>query len=51
MDGRLSLRQVRLGERAGEDIDVIAGLASGETVAADPVAAIQALVAARRDAR
>lgn len=47
-DGRLSLRQLRLGERAGDDIDVIAGLAPGETIAADPVAAVQALVAARQ---
>ena len=47
-DGRLSLRQLRLGERAGDRIDVIAGLRPGETVAADPVAAAQALAAARR---
>ena len=46
-DGHLSLRQLRLGGRAGEDIDVIAGLTPGETIAADPVAARQALVAAR----
>ena len=48
VDGRLSLRQVRLGERAGGDIDVIAGLKTGETIALDPVAALQALVAARQ---
>jgi len=47
-DDRLSLRQLRLGERSGDAIDVIAGLAPGETIAADPVAAAQALVAARR---
>ena len=45
--GRLSLRQVRLGERSDEGVEVIAGLAPGETIAADPVAARQALVAAR----
>ena len=50
-NGRLSLRQVRLGERVGETIDVIAGLAAGETIAADPLAALQALVAARQGAR
>lgn len=48
VDGRLLLRQLRLGQRVGDDIDVIAGLAPGETIAADPVAAVQALVAARQ---
>ncbi len=47
-DGRLSLRQLRLGERMGSDFDVIAGLKPGETIAADPVAAMQALTAARK---
>lgn len=47
-EGRLSLRQLRLGERVGDDIDVIAGLQPGETIAADPLAAAQALVAARK---
>nr|WP_238346035.1 efflux RND transporter periplasmic adaptor subunit [Luteimonas saliphila] len=47
-EGRLSLRQLRLGERSGDVIDVIAGLKAGETIAADPVAAMQALVAARK---
>ena len=47
-DGRLSLRQLRLGERRGGDIDVIAGLKPGEVIAIDPVAALQALVAARQ---
>ncbi len=46
-DGRLSLRQLRLGERAGDEVDVIAGLKAGETIATDPVAAAQALAAAR----
>ena len=51
VDGRLSLRQLRLGQRAGDSVEVIAGLAPGEAVAADPVAARQALAAARREAR
>lgn len=46
-EGRLSLRQLRLGERAGDCIDVISGLQPGEIIAADPIAAQQALVLAR----
>lgn len=44
---RLSLRQVRLGQVSGDQVEVIAGLAAGEQVATDPVAALQALVAHR----
>ncbi len=47
VDGRLSLRQLRLGRRTGGNVQVIAGLHPGETIAADPIAAAQALVAAR----
>jgi len=46
-DGRPSLRQLRLGERRGDQVEVIAGLAAGERIAADPLAAMQALAAAR----
>lgn len=46
-DGRLSLRQLRLGEATPDGVEVIAGLQPGETIALDPVAARQALVAAR----
>lgn len=46
-DGRLSLRQLRLGQRLGDRVQVIAGLHPGETIATDPVAAAQTLVAAR----
>lgn len=38
-DGRVALRQVRLGRPAGDRIEVIAGLAGGERVATDPAAA------------
>jgi hypothetical protein len=38
-DGRVSLRQVRLGHARGDQIEILAGLAAGERVALDPVAA------------
>lgn len=47
-DGRLSLRQLRLGAQHDGQVDVISGLAAGETIATDPVAAAQALVVARQ---
>ena len=51
LDGnRLSLRQLRLGQRVGEQVEVLAGLKGGETIATDPVAALQALAAQREAA-
>jgi hypothetical protein len=47
---RLALRQVRLGQRIGDEVEVIAGLKAGEKIAADPVAAVQALAAQRKAA-
>ena len=47
---RLSLRQLRLGQRVGGQVEVLAGLQGGETIAADPVAALQALAAQRKAA-
>jgi len=38
-DDSVTLRQIRAGRRYGDRIEVLAGLAAGETVAADPVAA------------
>jgi hypothetical protein len=38
-DGRVALRQVRLGRPVGDGIEVIAGLAKGERVATDPALA------------
>lgn len=39
-DGRTSLRQLRLGDAVGQgEIEVLAGLASGDKVVADPVKA------------
>jgi hypothetical protein len=39
-DDRLSLRQLRLGEAVGQgEIEVLAGLASGDKVVTDPVKA------------
>lgn len=49
-DGRLQLRQLRLGERSAAEVEVLAGLKPGDVVAADPLAALQAL-ATQRSAR
>lgn len=38
-DGRVSLRQVRLGHMKGDRIEILAGVAAGELVALDPTAA------------
>ena len=43
-DAGVSLRQLRLGERIGEQIQVLAGLQGDERLAVDPVAATQWLV-------
>ena len=48
--GRPSLRYVRPGRRIGDEIEILAGLAPGERVALDPIAAA-ARVVADRDAR
>ena len=49
-DNRLALRQIRLGQRIGGEVEVIAGMKVGEKIAADPVAALQALTAQRKAA-
>ncbi len=46
-DGTLTLRQLRLGARDGDTIEVLAGLRPGDVVASDPEAALQALVKQR----
>ncbi len=38
-DERVTLRQVRPGNRFGEQVEILAGLDAGETIALDPVAA------------
>lgn len=38
-DGRVALRQVRLGRPRGDQVEVLAGLVSGEAIALDPLAA------------
>ena len=48
--GRLLLRQLRLGARVGDNVEVISGLQAGDKVASDPVAAMQALAAQRKQA-
>ncbi len=45
-DGRPALRQVRTGTRFGDRVEILAGLAAGEHVALDPLAAIQSLAPA-----
>ena len=37
--GPVQLRQVRLGKSTGDDVEILAGLSAGESVALDPVAA------------
>lgn len=47
-DGRLLLRQLRLGARMGDSVEVISGLKAGDVVVRDPVAALQALAVQRK---
>ncbi len=47
-DQTVRLRQLRLGRTTGDEVEVLAGVKPGETIAADPVAAVQALAAQRR---
>ena len=49
-DGRIVLRQLRLGAHAGDSVEVISGLRPGDRVVRDPVAAVQALAARRKAA-
>ncbi len=46
----LVLRQLRLGARTGGRVEVLAGLRRGERIAADPVAAVQAMARQREAA-
>ncbi len=43
---RVSLRQVRVGHRLGDRIEVLAGLSAGDRIAADPLAALSHLTGA-----
>lgn len=45
---RLALRQLRLGRRSGDSVEVLAGLNRGDQVVSDPTLAVQALAAQRR---
>lgn len=49
--GRVELRQIRPGRRFGDRVEVLAGLADGERIAADPVAALNHLRAMREAGR
>lgn len=46
-DGHVLLRQLRLGARDGEAVEVLAGLRAGDVVARDPEAAMAAIAAQR----
>ncbi len=41
--GRTTLRQVRMGHRFGEDVEILAGLVAGDRIATDPIAAMKRL--------
>lgn len=49
-DGRTTLRQLRLGHRVGERVEVLAGLAAGDRVAVAPLEAARHLAPAAGDA-
>ena len=44
---RVALRQVRLGHRFGDQVEVLAGLQQGERIAADPLAALAHIAGAK----
>jgi RND family efflux transporter MFP subunit len=46
-DGTLRLAQLRLGHRFGDRIEILAGLAAGDRIAADPTAALDRLARER----
>lgn len=46
---RVSLRQVRIGHRAGDRVEVLAGLSAGDRIAVDPLAALAYLTARRAE--
>lgn len=48
-DNRVSLRQVRLGHRREGEVEVLAGLAKGDRIAADPLAALAHLAGGSND--
>ncbi len=47
-DGGVALRQLRTGRRIGDSVEVLAGLAAGERIALDPVAATLVVERSRR---
>lgn len=48
-DNRVALRQVRLGHRREGEVEVLAGLAKGDRIAADPLAALAHLAGESND--
>ena len=47
---RVALRQVRLGHRFGDRVEVLAGLKAGDRIAADPLAALAHITGAKENA-
>jgi RND family efflux transporter MFP subunit len=50
-DGRITMRQVRVGDRFDDRVEILSGLAPGERVALDPLAAMKELQPATLAAR
>lgn len=50
-DKRVVLRQLRLGDRVGNRLQVLSGLQPGDRVATDPVKALQAVASLRSDGK
>ena len=46
---RVGLRQVRIGRRSGDQVEVLAGLSAGERIATDPLAALAHLTQRRAE--
>lgn len=50
-DGSVALRQVRVGHRRADSVEILAGLSRGERVVTDPLAALRLLSGAGGNTR